>query len=210
MKAIKEFIERHPIIFNLLLIAFVFYILCYSALLAVDIFTDHGKEKRVPDVRQLTIDQATAKISEAGFKWKITDSIFNEQYSPGAVIEQEPKGNSYVKSHRTVYLTINSLHPKMVAFPALNEISIRQGMSILQSLGFKNVRVDTVPSEYESLILGVKVNNHGVRPGESIAINSQVKLTIGDGSLYYNPTDMYFEDSTAVNTPSISTDEDNQ
>lgn len=54
---------------------------------------------------------------------------------------------------------------------------------MLQSMGFKNIQVDTVPSEYESLILKVTVNGHEVKPGTHVTINSAVRLTMGDGSI---------------------------
>ncbi len=195
----REFRDNHPIIFNALLIAFVFFILCYSALLAIDIFTAHGHEKRVPDVRQLSLEQAAEKLSAAGFKWTVSDSVHYEQYSPGAVIDQEPKGNSSVKALRTVYLTINGLQPEMKEFPDVMEVSVRQAMSMLQARGFKNIRVDTIAHEYEELIVKITVNNHGVRPGELIAVNAPIKLTMGDGSIGdLNPMDMEMPGTDSV------------
>ena len=191
MNKFREFRDNHPIIFNALLIAFVFFILCYSAMLAIDIFTAHGHEKRVPDVRQMGIEQAAEKLSAAGFKWKIADSVHYEQYSPGAVIEQEPKGNTSVKALRTVYLTINGLQPEMKEFPSVFEVSVAQAKSLLISRGFKNIRVDTIAHEYKDLVVKITVNNHGVRPGEMVPVNAAIKLTMGDGSIGdLDPMDM--------------------
>ena len=179
----SNFKAKHPIVTNAILILLAFWAICYASLLAIDIFTAHGQQKKVPDVRQLPIDQAIAKLEDAGFKWAISDSIYNDQFKPGAVIDQNPKPNTYVKAIRTIYLSLNALSPRTVPLPVLTEISIRQGLSMLQSMGFKNIQVDTVPSEYESLILKVTVNGHEVKPGTHVTINSVIKLTMGDGSI---------------------------
>ena len=51
MKKDFSFNKKHPILFNLLLIAITFFVICYCALVAADIFTEHGKMQEVPDVK---------------------------------------------------------------------------------------------------------------------------------------------------------------
>lgn len=183
IEKLKRFRDRHPVIYNALIIVAVFLLVCYTALLAVDIFTMHGKEKFVPDVRQLSFEQAVAKLEQADLKWKVADSLYNDQYLPGAVIEQSPKGDSKVKSIRTVYLTINALYPKMVDMPDVVGRSIRDAMSALQNKKFKVIKEERVASENKDLVLDVSVNNRKVSPGTPVAINAVVKLTVGDGSI---------------------------
>ncbi len=183
-----EFKGKHPIIYNALLIFITFCAICYAALMLIDVFTAHGQEKKVPNVCNMTLDQAVEALEEAGFKWEISDSTFNETIKPGTVLSQDPKAGSYVKALRTIYLNINSFYPRAVALPVLTEISVRQGLSMLKSLGFKNVGVDTVPSPYEGLILAVNVNGRQVKPGTRISVNSMIRLSVGNGEEDLDPT----------------------
>ncbi len=185
---LSEFKGKHPILYNALLIFITFCAICYAALMLIDVFTTHGQEKKVPNVCNMTLDKAVEALESAGFKWEISDSTFNENIKPGTVLSQDPKAGSYVKAIRTIYLNINAFYPRAVALPVLTEISVRQGLSMLKSLGFKNVGVDTVPSPYEGLILSVNVNGRQVKPGTRISVKSMIRLSVGNGEEDLDPT----------------------
>lgn len=180
----KTFKDKHPYLLNIGLVIVATFVLGFVSLLFIDVFTSHGEERLVPDVRYMPMDQAVAKLEEAGFKWDVSDSLnYNEQFKPGVVLDQDPQPKSYIKSIRTIYLKINATHPQRIALPKLNDISIRQGLAMLRSYGFKNVDVDSVPSPYAGLILQVLVNNHQVPPNSSVSVNAPIKLVVGDGSM---------------------------
>lgn len=182
--AYNDFKEKHPFILNSILMAVAAIALFYIALLFIDVFTSHGQERHVPDVRTMTLDNAIEALENAGFNWDISDSTtFNEQYPPGVIVDQDPKAGSKVKAIRVIYLKVNALHPRGVKLPKLQETSIRQGLAVLRSLGFKSVEVDSIASPYGGLILQVQVNGHSVSPGTSVGINSHIRLTVGDGSI---------------------------
>ncbi len=186
--AFERFTKKHPILFNSLLILVTGVALLYVMMLATDIFTGHGQEAQVPDVRNLPLDEAVTKIEAAGFEWEISDSVFNEELKPGIVISQEPKGNAYAKKVRKIFLKINAFNPKSMLLPAVVDMSMRQAQSLLKSMGYKYVGVDSVPSPYEGLVLGIKVNGHQVAPGTKVSVDAQIRLTVGDGMLDDDPT----------------------
>ncbi|MBR1882430.1 MAG: PASTA domain-containing protein [Muribaculaceae bacterium] len=184
LNAFDKFKEEHPFILNSILIAIATIALFYIGLLFIDVFTNHGQQRQVPDVRNLTLSEAAARLESAGFKWDISDSTnYVEMYRPGTVIDQEPKANSFVKPIRVIYLKLNAMNARMVAMPKLQETSIRQGLALLRSMGFKNVEVDSVASPYGGLILQATVNNHQVAPGKQVSVNSLIRLVVGDGSI---------------------------
>lgn len=150
-------------------------------MLALNIFTEHGKYKTVPDVRRMPIDEATQRIESAGFKWEITDSTYNDAYPLGSIIEQDPKPNSQAKSLRTIYLSVNASSPRLVTIPALNDMSIRQGESTLQGLGFKNINIVYQPSPYKDLILSVTVNGRTIESGTKAPLSAQITISVGNG-----------------------------
>ena len=57
-------------------------------------------------------------------------------------------------------------------------------------MGFKYVKVDTVPSADEGLVLAVKVNGHPVTPGSKVSIKDQISIEVGDGLMAEMPFDV--------------------
>ncbi|MBQ4366778.1 MAG: PASTA domain-containing protein [Muribaculaceae bacterium] len=192
-----DFRERHPILINAVLMLLAAFAIGYIAMLFIDVFTSHGQERKVPNVRNLTLEQAVAKLDAAGLNWDISDSTnYDETRQPGVVLDQDPKAGSFIKAIRTVYLKVNAMHAREVSLPRLTDISVRQGLAILRSMGFKNVVVDSVASPYKGLVLQVNVNGHQVAPGKMVPINAFVRLTIGDGSIDLTGPDMILDSAT--------------
>lgn len=185
-----NFGKKHPILVNLLGVIIVFFAVWYAVYLLIDIFTLHGQESKVPSVRGLTLDNAIRKIEAAGFEWEISDSLFNEGKTPGEVLLQDPKANAMAKNTRVIYLTINAFNPKMVNLPILSDISCRDAVNRLESMGFQRVTIDTVPSADEGLVLAVKVNGHPVTPGSKVSIKAQISIEVGDGLVPEMPFDV--------------------
>ena len=180
----SRFRERHPIIVNSALMALALVALGYIALLFIDVFTSHGQQVQVPDVRNMPFEKAVEILEDAGLRWEISDSTtFYENYKPGTVIDQDPKAKSYIKKIRIIYLNVNAMHAPIIAIPKLVDLPGRQGVATLKAMGFKHVELDSVPSEMGGLILQVTVDGHNVAPGTPVSVNSQIKITVGDGSI---------------------------
>ena len=111
-----RFRDRHPILVNSVLMALALVALGYIALLFIDVFTSHGQQVQVPDVRNLPLEKAIEILDDAGLRWEISDSTtFYENYKPGTVIDQDPKAKSYIKKIRIIYLNVNASHATSVA-----------------------------------------------------------------------------------------------
>ena len=161
-----RFRDRHPILVNSTLMALALVALGYIALLFIDVFTSHGQQVQVPDVRNMPLEKAIGILEDAGLRWEISDSTtFYENYKPGTVIDQDPKAKSYIKKIRIIYLSVNAMHAPIISLPKLVDLPGRQGMATLKAMGFKNVTMDSVPSEMDGLILKVTVDGHSVAPG---------------------------------------------
>lgn len=178
---LKGFAKNHPILFHLLLIVVTFLVLAYATLAMIDVFTGHGEFKTMPNVKGLQLEEAMKVLGKSGFKCEVTDSAYSDTYKPGAIIEQEPKANAKVKPLRTVYLTMNAKYPRVVMLPQIVDMSYRQGISMLEGMGFKDVKVVTVSSPYKELILGVKVNGAEMEAGTRLPLSSKIEITIGNG-----------------------------
>ena len=179
-----RFRDRHPILLNSALMVLALVALGYIALLFLDVFTSHGQQVQVPDVRNLPLEKAIEILEDAGLRWDISDSTtFYENYKPGTVIDQDPKAKSYIKKIRIIYLNVNAMHAPIIPLPKLVDLPGRQGVAMLKAMGFKHVALDSVPSEMDGLILQVTVDGHNVAPGKPVSVNSQIKIMVGDGSI---------------------------
>ena len=184
MSGFDRFRDRHPVLLNSALMALALVALGYIALLFIDVFTSHGQQVQVPDVRNLPLEKAIDILEDAGLRWEISDSTtFYENFKPGTVIDQDPKAKSYIKKIRIIYLNVNAMHAPIIALPKLVDLPGRQGVATLKAMGFKHVEVDSIPSEMEGLILQVAVDGHNVAPGKPVSVNSKIKITVGDGSI---------------------------
>ena len=184
MNGFDRFRDRHPILFNSVLMVATLIALGYIALLFIDVFTSHGQQVQVPDVRNLPLEKAIDILDDAGLRWEISDSTtFYENYPPGTVIDQDPKAKSYIKKIRIIYLNVNAMHAPIIPLPKLVDLPGRQGMATLRAMGFKHVTMDSIPSEMGGLILQVTVDGHNVAPGKPVSVNSKIKITVGDGSI---------------------------
>lgn len=176
--------DRYPILVNSVLIACALCASVFIAMLFFDVFTSHGQEKLVPEVRNMPLNQAIAKLEEAGLNWEIADSTnWNENFKPGMVMDQEPRAGSFIKAIRTVYLSVNASHPRIVSFPKFIDTPLRQTLATLRTMGFKSIEIDTVESVYRGLVVNILVNGRPVAPGTGVTINAIVRISVGDGSI---------------------------
>ncbi|MDE7396641.1 MAG: PASTA domain-containing protein [Muribaculum sp.] len=177
----RSFPRRHPILFNFCLIILTGCVLVWIALIALDIWTDHGHYQTVPSVKGMSYDRAVDELNRYNLTATITDSIYDSSIPPGTVTEQSPRPETKVKTKRSVYLTISAFTPKTVSLPNLIDTSVRQARSTLEGLGFLYINEVSVASEYKDLVLGVRFNGVPVQPGTRIPVSATVTLEVGMG-----------------------------
>lgn len=179
-----KFSQKHPIIFNLLLMALCAVVLVVLAMWGLNIWTAHGKVQIVPDVRSMSVAQAQSALRGCNLLAEVVDSVYGNDVARGSVVEQVPPPGNKVKPGRTVYLTINAYEPKKVMIPDLVGSSLRQARATLQSLGFTDIREVRVPSDYKDLVLAIKSMGVPLRAGTSLAASSTIVVEVGEG---YDP-----------------------
>ena len=175
------FRKKYPILWNLILIAITACVLIWALLVALDVWTLHGNEDSVPDVKGLNYNHAAEILAKEGMNVEITDSIFDSTITPGTVVDQNPKNNAKVKPGRMVYLTIVAFSPKLVTIPEFVNVSLRQGISIFEGLGLSKVEIKKVPSEYKDLVLGARYNGLPLKRGMKIPTSATVIIEVGEG-----------------------------
>lgn len=181
LKKILLFLKAHPVVANLIYIIIAAWIIFTGALFFLDHWTHHGEVSVVPSLKGLNYCDAKRELLQRNFVVELSDSIYDSSYPAGTVVEQSPRANAKVKNGRTVYLTIVAYSPRMVTVPYFLNTSLRQGRSMFEGLGVKNVRIVEVESEYKDLVLAAKFNGLPLKPGARIPVTATVTLEVGKG-----------------------------
>ena len=176
-----QWVRRHPILFNIFLIMLTACALVWIGLTCLDSWTGHGQFEVVPDVRGLQYNRASEILRSGNLVAELSDSIYDDHVAPGTVVDQMPKMNDKVKPQRTVYLTINAFSPKSVTLPDSTASLYGRHNPFFEGYGFKNVRINYVPSEYKDLVLGAKFNGINLKGGTRVPISASITLEVGEG-----------------------------
>ena len=195
-----EFFKNHYILKHILLLLIVVVALFAGLILWLEDYTRHGEQKLVPNVIDLTEENAATLILSRELNYEIVDSVYKTGAMPGAVVDQDPKADSFVKKERKIYLIINAKAAQMTPLPEVVDLSIRQAQALLMGADFKIKEVVYKPSDYRDLVLEVLYNGKKVEAGEDIPTFSELTLHVGDGGIKINA------DSIAADTVNVKDD----
>ena len=192
-----EFFKKHYILKHILLLLIVIIALFAGLIFWLEDYTRHGEQKLVPDVIGMTEENAATLILGRELNYEVGDSVFRIGALPGAVVDQDPKADAFVKKERKVYLIINAKSAQMTPLPEVIDLSLRQAQALLIGADFKIKEVVYKPSDYRDLVLEVQYNCKKVEAGEDIPAFSELVLHIGDGGIK-EVKDSITSDSIAV------------
>lgn len=144
-------------------------------------YTNHGVELIVPDVIDLTYEEAKEIFEDKDMKCEVIDSVFMSKRKLGGIVEQIPPAGSKVKEGRTIYLITNSTSIRKIALPDVREISLRQAEAMINSIGLRVDSIEYVPSEFKDLVKNAKHKGGIIAPGTKIPEGSAVVLLVGKG-----------------------------
>lgn len=181
VKRVIKYLFSNILIRNLILLLFTVIVLIYGLLFWLRSYTLHNQAVEVPDLKGLQEESAASLLRQRDLRYQIIDSVYTKQVSPGAVIEQVPDALSKVKKSRIVFLTVNAKSEQKVELPDLIDMSQRQAMAMLNSLGFQIDSTQYVHYEYKDLVVGVLYNGSLISRGAHIPYGSRLRLQVGDG-----------------------------
>lgn len=181
----------------LLLVVLVFLLLAW-----LNSYTQHGKSVVVPDVKGMKLETAKPFFLNNSLKYEVVDSIFDRNLTPGSIIETVPPIGSKVKQGRTIFITVNSSTAMQLIVPEVVDLSQRQALAILKSIGFENLDIEIVPGAYRDLVVGIESRGREVRAGDRIEIDAKLTLLVNSGEM--SPSELFFsEDSLLMETDTI-------
>jgi len=165
-----------------ILIAFILLIIFMTIALLMDFivmpwYTKLGDEYELPDVTDQRIEDAMQILDEAEFIPLIQDSVYDEQFPPGTVIQQNPLPFSQVKKGRRVYLIV-SIGEKPHYIPQLIGLTPQDAEFRLKE---QSLRLNQVFYEFSDFYPRGVVINQSIPAGEEVNKNQRVNITVSLG-----------------------------
>lgn len=208
-------IKSHPVFANLVIILLVAVLGLVIVYLWLNIFTRHNEWDTVPSVENMSFTNAINTLHAEGFRTDIRDSVYNEEITPGFVVEQFPRAGAKVKPGRKVFLYINAVHPRELIIDADNSergealkgYSMRQGLAKLEELGFRKVNVVKIPGDNDRIIR-ILANGKPINKMEKVPVTANITVEVYDGQLN-RVTDSLLEEEYLQYVTEVEDDEDN-
>ena len=167
------------IVRNLLIAFGIVAVLIAGAIIFLNLVTKHNQELVVPDLTNLSVEEATALAVEAGMRIEVTDSVFVKRMQKGAVYRQNPSAGDKVKSGRRIVLTINAVNSKKLTMPNLIGYSMRQAKAEILSRGLILGKLIYEPDMATNNVLKQLYNGKEIEPGTQIESESVIDLVVG-------------------------------
>jgi len=137
----------------------------------VEVVVSQGRQPiQVPDVRQLQIDEAIAKLTEAGLKPVRGEDVNHDTIPAGHVVSQQPENGTLFRGDEVT--VVASKGPIMVPVPDLLGKPVQEAEATLGALGFK-VEVQRPLGTFFEL-----VRNQSVPGGQPAPQGSTIILTV--------------------------------
>ncbi|MDE6301765.1 MAG: PASTA domain-containing protein [Muribaculaceae bacterium] len=208
-EGVKAWCAKHPVLSGLCLMFLVGLLIAWLIMMFLSVWTHHGDNTTVPQVRHVSFAQATRTLNEAGLSIEIADSLYDKTYPPGTVMESWPKAGSQVKSGRTVYVTVTAFSPKHVTVTMpVTGVSSRQALSYLSSLGITGVRVISVPGDYPDLVESATYNGRPLGVGSTLPVDAAVVLNVSAGRVQEPEAESSYDETEAGDADEAVTAED--
>lgn len=140
-----------------------------------------GKEVDVPDVTGRTLTEAKAVLIEAGLRYQVEEQRYDDVVPLGFVISQKPMPNQKIKENGLVSL-ITSLGQEKVVIPRLVDLNILQAKSLVERMGLKVGRIDTV---YSDTIRGGRILSTNPPRDSVVYRGTQVNFTVSGATVSF-------------------------
>lgn len=180
---------------NLLLMIAVLIAIPAFAFNLLGMYTHHGEQIEVPDVRTMSMKRAKTVLERYGFQVVISDSIETKEVRPGAVIDQTPKAGSIIKSGRIIYLTTRCENEVLIEIPKLvGEHTLREAKVILSNLGFRFTADSAIVGMEKGYLVGIYQGSKRLHSGDKVSKSVALTMYVGGGIVDSIETDTVQEE----------------
>ena len=173
---------KNRVFYKQLLYSIIAMLFCFFLWLKyIDFYTLHDVYIVLPDFYGVHINDLDSVCQDLDLRYVIIDSVFNKKVEKGTILEQDPIAGTKVKENRRVYFTINSLQNKIVTFPYITDLSLRQAVRKLENLELVVGNLEYKPDLARNVVLSQKVNGIKIKAGQKLFVGTVVDFVIGSG-----------------------------
>ena len=144
-------------------------------------YTQHGVEIVVPNITSMYLEEAKIVVASEGLRLEVIDSTYSQKTPLGTIVEQNPQAGAKVKQGRPIYVIQNAHMRKPVILPNLQDLSLRQAETTIQSIGLTIDNIIYEPSTYKDIILEVRCADTTIYAGTRLQEGSAITLVVGQG-----------------------------
>ena len=177
--------------------------LVFGTRIMLDKITRHNLEITVPDLTNISVDEAEKIVAANKMKLEVIDSVYVKRMGKGLVYRQNPKAGSKVKEGRRILLTINAMNAKKVMMPNLVGYSMRQAKAEILSKGLQIGRLEYVTDIATNNVLKQMYGGQEIAPGTMIESEAKIDLVLGlnnDDCVTYAPSVTGMKYKNAIET----------
>lgn len=172
--------RKYPLLKHLTWMVVVSLGILALVLLAVKFYARQGQEFMLPDMVGADIEDMRADDS-LSVEYVIVDSVYNEHDAGGRILTQDPKGGTMVKKGRKVYVTITAYSADKTFLPDLCDLTLRQAVSQIYSIGLQGGTLRFVESPDRNAVLSVSQNGRTLQTGQEVTRGSRIDMVVGLG-----------------------------
>ena len=144
--------------------------------------TNHGESVTVPDLTGIKVEELESYLKEHDLRYAVNDSTYSDEHPPLAVLRQFPKAGSKVKLNRVIYVSLNRVTPPTLPVPDLVDRSLINAEVVLKSNELKRGKIIYEASQFQNLVLEMRMNGQPIIAGTRIVKGSTIDLVVGDGN----------------------------
>lgn len=174
---------KRILLYLLVILAFFIVGILIANFLIMPSIVHKGREVIVPNVCNLSLDEAMNELKKRGLDGFTTERRHDQIIEEGYIIIQDPLPDQKVKSGRIIHLTV-SLGPQVIKVPFLVGVDIQKGELILKRLGFTIEKIDYVNSD--TIIRG-KIIRTIPEPEVELTKGDAVKVIVSKGPVLKMP-----------------------
>ncbi|KUF39350.1 PASTA domain-containing protein [Myroides marinus] len=179
---LTDFLKSKPFFLSLAAALIILIVGVFLTLKWLAHTTNHGEKIEVPNLIKLDTDQAKQLLEKNELDMVILDTLdYDKDFPPLSIIEQDPAPKTGVKTNRKIYVKINASGFGKVKLPNLEELTYRQALSTIKSLGLKEGTITYQTYIGKDVVLKVYQNGKVLREGDKVAKESRIDFVLGDG-----------------------------
>lgn len=165
--------------------------------------TLHNQTITVPDLRGLTLQEATQKLTDMGLRVEVYDSSSNnydKNKKPLEILQHDPYPDERVKPNRIIYLTINPTTPPMVRIPeSILANSVKNAQVRFRALGL-NMKIKYIDGDFPNTVEKIfyekkEIKRDALAKGFYVPRGSEILLWVSNGitsdNHYVDVPDLY-------------------